>query len=617
MPWIARLRLLVLVFWVLLPGGMAAAHAASAGALDVAPMPLPVLSLTHHVATLEDPGGRLTLQDVLRPELAARFASGHPAAEAFNHGITPSAWWFRITLRNPLPQAQQRLLEVGYARLSQVSLHQLLPDGSVHTVDTGVTAPFASRPLAHRFFVFPITLAPGSEQTLYLRVQSLTAFIVPLRLWEPQAFHHQARNDYLAQAWYLGMATAMVLFNLLLFVRLGDRIYIHYVAFALCMAFAVAAQNGLVKEFLPLQAPWWSDLASTFGYSLAIATGLQFMRHMLGTAHTQPLWDRVLRPLVAFFVLSPVVFVWTGQTFIPSAAVVYLGAVLVAVATALRGVWQRQRSAYFFMAAFGLLALGAMANAVRAMGLLPTNGLTANAMQIGSALEMVLLAFALADRFNEMRREKAGIQKKLLTTQQTLIDNLRQSEQVLEQRVQERTQELQQLNQKLAALSMTDGLTGIANRRHFDEILATEWHRAQRSGQPLTLALLDVDWFKSYNDHYGHLAGDECLRSIAHVLAQSAVRSGDLVARYGGEEFAFLAPDTDAAGVVEVAHRIQATLAQLALPHGPSAYQHVTVSIGLASVVPSLHDTPDTLVRLADQALYRAKTEGRNRIVLA
>ncbi|MDY0107152.1 MAG: diguanylate cyclase [Giesbergeria sp.] len=574
------------------------------------------LSLTPYLGVLEDPQARLTLDEVLQAASAGRFQAGHPPAEGIGFGITPSAYWFRLVLRNPGDEPLQRMLEVGYARLSHVSLHRSLPGGGAESVVTGATAPFESRPYAHRFFVFPLQLPAHSEQTYFLRVQSTTAFIVPARLWEPAAFHAHERNDYMAQAWYFGMATAMVLFNLLLFVQLRDRIYIHYVVFALCMAFALAAQNGLVKEFLRLQSPLWSDLVSTFGYSFSIAAGLQFMRHMLDTPRTLARGDRWLWALVLFFLLSPFIFLFTGQTFIQTAAIVYLGAVVIGVAVGLQAALRRQRSAYFFLGAFLLLALGAMTNALRAIGLVPTNMLTANAMQAGSALEMVLLALALADRFIEMRREKWSIQKRLLETQTTLINSLKQSEQALEQRVEARTHELQALNQKLAALSMTDGLTGIANRRHFDQTLTTEWQRAQRNGQPLTLAMIDVDWFKAYNDHFGHLAGDECLRHIARVLAASVRRPGDLVARYGGEEFAFFAPATDSAGVVEIARNIQEALHQLALAHPGAPGGLVTVSIGVAALVPTPGEGPDVLLRRADAALYRAKSEGRNRIVL-
>lgn len=605
--WGASLAVAVLLAAVL-------ACPATARAVDASRATDGPLTLVAQVDLLEDPTGHLTLNDVRAPVHAQRFAPGPAAADAFNFGITASAYWFRLTLSNPQTTPLERLLELGYARLSHVTLYHDAPDGQPTTVVTGATQPFESRPYAHRFFVFPLTLAPQSTQTLYLRVQSTTAFIVPLQLWAPAAFHAHERKDYAAQAWYFGMASAMVLFNLLLLAWLRDRVYFDYAGFTLTMALTLAAQNGLVKEFARLSDPLWSDLISSFGYSWTIAAALQFVRQMLDTRTTQANWDRWLRWLVLFFVLSPLVFLFTGQTFIKAAAVTYLGAVLVAVVVGLRGVWQRQRSAYFFVGAFTLLATGAVINALRAMGWVPTNVLTTHAMQIGSALEMVLLAFALADRFNQMRREKAAIQKKLLIAQQTLIDSLRQSEQALEQRVDERTSELQALNRKLAALSMTDGLTGIANRRHFDDTLAAEWQRAQRTGQRLGLGMVDVDWFKRYNDHYGHLMGDDCLRRLAQALGTSVNRPGDLVARYGGEEFVILAPNTDSAGLAEIAQRLQNALSQQALAHDTSPYGRVTVSIGLASMAPSAAYTPQVLIERADAALYRAKSQGRNRV---
>ena len=185
----------------------------------------------------------------------------------------------------------------------------------------------------------------------------------------------------------------------------------------------------------------------------------------------------------------------------------------------------------------------------------------------------------------------------------------------LEQRVIARTEELQKANLLLADLSMTDGLTGIANRRRFAEVLESEWTRAMRSGQSLALAMIDVDWFKRYNDHYGHQAGDDCLRAVARLLTESTRRGGDLVARYGGEEFAIIAPATDGAQALQMAHAICQAIQSLALPHALSEFSHVSVSIGVTALVPGQDDTPDALLRLADAALYRAKGEGRNRVV--
>lgn len=197
------------------------------------------------------------------------------------------------------------------------------------------------------------------------------------------------------------------------------------------------------------------------------------------------------------------------------------------------------------------------------------------------------------------------------------LQGLQRRNDELQSMVEERTRELEEANFKLELLSNTDGLTGIANRRSFDLVLEQEWYRAQRSGIPLGVIMLDVDHFKHFNDRYGHLAGDDCLRTLARVLLKEVRRSGELVARFGGEEFVVLMPDTGLDAALEIARRIQESVWSLALPHEQSKSGIVTFSLGVASLVPSEHYVPDDLVRQADRALYRAKELGRNRLELA
>ena len=191
---------------------------------------------------------------------------------------------------------------------------------------------------------------------------------------------------------------------------------------------------------------------------------------------------------------------------------------------------------------------------------------------------------------------------------------LQQNTEQLEQRVAQRTAELQQANLQLAELSRTDALTGLGNRRHFDEILADEWARAARSGQQLALLMLDVDHFKLYNDHLGHQAGDQCLKTIASVLQSCARRAGDHVARYGGEEFAVIAADCDLARARQLGETILSVLATLGLPHPHCPLGRVSLSIGVAVRAASNQGSAGELIEQADAALYRAKQNGRNRV---
>jgi diguanylate cyclase (GGDEF)-like protein len=175
--------------------------------------------------------------------------------------------------------------------------------------------------------------------------------------------------------------------------------------------------------------------------------------------------------------------------------------------------------------------------------------------------------------------------------------------------------ELKRYRDHLKELSSLDGLTGIANRRQFDEWIDYEWRRARRNQVPLALLMMDIDYFKAYNDHYSHLAGDDCLKRVAEILKNTAFRPADQPARYGGEEFALLLPETDSAGAVRVAERLQERLKLANILHEFSAAApYVTLSIGIATTVPTDAQSSDQLIKSADKWLYRAKENGRNRI---
>ena len=176
---------------------------------------------------------------------------------------------------------------------------------------------------------------------------------------------------------------------------------------------------------------------------------------------------------------------------------------------------------------------------------------------------------------------------------------------------------LAESNRMLERLSFLDGLTGVPNRRYFDEFLAREWRRSVREGLPITLLMADIDHFKKFNDRYGHQAGDECLTRVARVLQDCLQRPGDLAARYGGEEFALVLPQTDEAGAARVARRVRREVRALGIPHQDWTPGMVTISLGAATLRPGGDQGMEELVRASDQALYLAKSRGRDRWVAA
>ncbi len=186
----------------------------------------------------------------------------------------------------------------------------------------------------------------------------------------------------------------------------------------------------------------------------------------------------------------------------------------------------------------------------------------------------------------------------------------------LQQEIQERQRvelALRQANLELERLASLDGLTQIPNRRRFDEYWAMHWQQAQQNGTPLSLILSDVDCFKAYNDHYGHQAGDHCLRQVAQTIQKTLTQPEDLVARYGGEELAIVLPQTPVEAAISIVGKLQAAIAQLKIVHERSpASSFLTVSFGIWSQIPSVTETPEAAILAADAALYAAKAAGRN-----
>lgn len=179
-------------------------------------------------------------------------------------------------------------------------------------------------------------------------------------------------------------------------------------------------------------------------------------------------------------------------------------------------------------------------------------------------------------------------------------------------------EELEKSNAILKKLSVLDGLTGIANRRHFDDMLAQEWKRGMRDGHKIAVILLDIDFFKRYNDNYGHQGGDDCLKRVASTLDRTLHRPGDFLARYGGEEFVAILPATEVEGAAKIAEEMRLSIVKENIPHEFSdAASHVSISLGVAAMQPGKSSDPHDLVAKADEALYSAKEEGRNRFVIA
>lgn len=370
----------------------------------------------------------------------------------------------------------------------------------------------------------------------------------------------------------------------------GHRLYGWFGATAL----AIGLNNLNYIITVPPVSP---QVFSWFVFSITLVTAPLLMLTLLHFFRGK--WQGLRRPLLAVIVLAPLAVWFSGnnRTVVAALYVPLMVLGLLVVGAALSWAARSRRAADWGMA-------GAF-TAVVASSFLDWFRLTGK-----SAFEGVyLVTYVIPSTAVVMGATLAGQLATALRTARELTATL-------DKRVAERTEDLLRANHRLEELSATDGLTGLTNRRHFDTTLASEWQRARRQAQPLALLMLDVDRFKRFNDTHGHLAGDDCLRRVAQVLQARMLRSGDTTARYGGEEFAVIS-SANAQKAQEMAELIRQDIEQLVLPYPPEAPGMVTISIGVAALVPDDAHTPTDLIAQADAALYQAKQQGRNRVVVA
>jgi PAS domain S-box-containing protein len=410
--------------------------------LDVTQVDREPVTLTPYFAVLEDPSAALTLADVSRPEFAERFKSGQAPGNALSFSYTHSAVWLRLRLTNPSDQPVERVLEIAYALLASVDIYQPTGAGFQRT-EAGYARPRPAQALPSRFIALPVPLPAGADQILYLRVQTPNSLNIPARLWTVEAFHAHAPADYALQALYFGIVLALVFYNLAIFMTLRDTNYLLFVLVSLGVALGLATFTGLGSQFVWGFAPYWTKIGVNVPTALATVVLLFLARRLLTTRQSVPYLDRWLRGGIvanaAFFFLLIFWFQEVNPTFVVLSLVTALLIWVTGVVCAIK----RQRSAYYFVAAFSVLLLANVLTHLRNLALAPTNFFTSDGLQVGSVLEMLLLSLALADRFNVLRREKIAAQNQTLRAQGEMVQKLKISEQLLETRVLERTEQLE------------------------------------------------------------------------------------------------------------------------------------------------------------------------------
>lgn len=581
-----------------------ACHAAAPQPLAELPKGADAMSLTPHLSYLHDKNAVDTPQDAWRKLAAGAFEPVPKDKTAF--GFQQGAYWFHADVVNRTPDELHWMLVLRFALLDHIDVFVRYPDGRIVQQASGDALPFSARSISYRHPNFRIQLPTDQKVEVLVRTQSQSSMQVPLDLYTPAAFTSLSRDSQFVMGVYYGILLALFVYNLVLWLILRDASYFWYLFHISAFGLVLFTLNGYSFEYLWPQNPWLANVAVPLSICLAIIGMQQFARTFLELPKRFPRGNLVSIAIIGFCLALGLASLWLPYRIsTPWATRAVIVSVLWTVTAAIVALRRGYMPARLFLVAWALFLAGTAMIAALAFGFLPKNILTEYGVQIGSALEMLLLSIALSYRYASLRNENERIAAEA---------NLQ-----LERKVAQRTQEvrstlmqLEDAHRRLRDSSRRDGLTGLYNRAHFHENFELLLKESREKGQPLSLLMIDLDHFKSINDRYGHLVGDDCLRWAAQRIGQSLrAHEHSLLARFGGEEFVVILPGHDLHSAVSVAENLRRRLVEEPCSSGAHRLR-VSASIGVHTVEADADIGSDAALSVADQALYSAKANGRD-----
>jgi two-component system, sensor histidine kinase LadS len=553
---------------------------------------------------LHDKNAADTPEEAWRKIAAGAFQPVPKDKTAF--GFQQGAYWFHGEVINRNTDELHWMLVLRFALLDQIDLFVRYPDGRVIQQTSGDSLPFSARSISYRHPNFRIQLPVDQKVEVLVRTQSESSMQVPIDLYTPAAFTSLSRDSQFVMGVYYGILLALFVYNLVLWLILRDASYFWYLFHISAFGLVLFTLNGYSFEYLWSKNPWLANVAVPLSICLAIIGMQQFARTFLELPNRFPRGNVVSIVIISFCLVLGVASLWLPYRIsTPWATRGVIVSVLWTVTAAIVVLHRGYAPARLFLAAWALFLAGAATIAALAFGLVPKNLFTEYGVQLGSALEMLLLSIALSYRYASLRNENERIAAEA---------NIQ-----LERKVAQRTQEvrstlmqLEDAHRRLRDSSRRDGLTGLYNRAYFHESFELLLKESHEKGQPLSLLMIDLDHFKSINDMYGHLVGDECLRWAAQRIGQSLrVHETSLLARFGGEEFVAVLPGHGLHSAVSVAESVRKRLVEELCNSGEHRLR-VSASIGVHTVEADTDIGSDAALSVADQALYSAKANGRD-----
>ena len=554
-------------------------------------------SFAGKLAYFEDKQGSLSFAQVQQQAAQGSFKLIN--LDNISLGYIKSTIWLKFSIENHALPDQNWLLLFDYPLLNEIEVFSQTPQNTWKRLLMGDNLPFEQRPVIHRMFATEINTEQNQHQDFYVRVKTSSSMQLRLAVISKKSFFARELANEMFYGVLYGIMILMAFYNLFLYLAVRDKSYLVYVFSVISSTTFFMSLNGHAYQYLWPDYPQFANSIVPVSASLWIVFSAIFTQTFLETKHYAPRLYYAVNTLIILAICSVLLSLLGDYQLAikTSTGLVLVNNILILI-TSIRCWLNVNRYARFFVAAWSVYGAGVALLVLSRYGLIPDSFVTHNSAVLGLVVEVIMLSLALSDKY------------RVLTTA------LESYAQELETKVKLRTQELEVSNQRLKDQSLADALTGLPNRRHFDQQLELEWNQLQREAKPLSILVCDIDEFKSINDHYGHQYGDQCLQTIAQRIIQAVHRPRDVPARIGGDEFIVILPDTDIEGAELLGRNICHTVERTAIPQAPDAlYEVVTMSIGAATLIPDTNKDIKELFSLADRNLYQAKEKGRNRVV--
>jgi len=562
----------------------------------------------------EDKASSLSLKDIIKLDNDNKFKT--TSKVPLNFGYSPSTYWLSFSVLGETVSESGWILDIPYAPLDYVTLY--VPDGKGNYTEyqNGDRVYFENKQIKYKNAAFILGDMLLPYQQYYIKVSSQGSVNLPLTLWTGAGFIEHVNRTQIILGIYFGVLFALIMYNSFLFISTKDRDFILCNFLIISYSFIQATYYGTASQFLWPDQIWWANNCLVlFAVLIFFSTAIFTNSFLKLKEHAKTLYKVMSFFVIYFFIMFFGIFTIGYRLSSIATALMAMALIFSVFISAIIMYARGYKPARFFLLAWTFFLLGMALLLLKLIGILPHVFITEHSVQLGFSINAVLLSFALSDRVNIIRKEKEQAQiaalEHLASSEKMKTKFLHETESL----VVERTRELAEANNKLVQQASIDELTGLSNRRVFNEIMEKEFQRAKRSKIEIAVIMLDIDYFKNYNDSYGHMSGDVCLAEIAGILSSRIGRATDTLARYGGEEFVIILNETNLKGALKIAEDMRSIVEAANIPHQSSPYGCVTISCGVMARMPMIQNSFEEFINLADNALSKAKAAGRNCVV--